>query len=241
MVRLLLAPLLLAACAVAPAAPPPAPAPVLPSAERDFDNDGLVDPKDRCPREPGEAPLGCPDKDFDGDGLKASVDKCPQVAGPAPDGCPPPDADNDGVGNADDKCQGTFETLNGFHDRDGCPDEIPRELTRLIGTVKGVVFETDEDVLKASSKSALERAATVLKRYPDVRIEISAHNDNISKDEGDITARRAEAVKQRLIELGIEDKRLETRGAGANEPVDSNRTAAGRARNRRVEFTILVQ
>lgn len=216
---------------------------MLPSAERDFDGDGLVDPRDRCPRDPGEAPLGCPDKDLDGDGLKASVDKCPQFAGPAPDGCPLPDADNDGVANDDDKCQGTFETLNGFQDRDGCPDELPRDLTRITGVIKGVVFETKADTLKASSKPALDRVTDLLKRYPDVRIEISGHLDNTMKVDpaSDPSLRRAEVVKQYLVDQGIEAKRLETRGAGANEPLDSNKTASGRARNRRIEFTILVQ
>ena len=242
MVRKLLAPLLLAACAASQSAPPPAGPTVLPSAERDYDGDGIVDPRDRCPREPGDAPLGCPDKDVDGDGLKASVDKCPNFAGPPPTGCPPPDADNDGVGNDDDKCQGKFETPNGFQDNDGCPDEIPRDLARYIGTVKGVTFEGTTDTLKASANVVLDRVIKLLKRYTDVRIEISAHTDNLGDREtgNDLTALRADSVKDYLTEHGIDAARLETRGAGANEPLDSNKTAAGRARNNRIEFTILV-
>ncbi len=242
MLRKLLAPLLLAACAASPDAPKPAGPPVLPSAERDYDGDGFMDPRDRCPRERGEAPLGCPDKDVDGDGLKASVDKCPNFAGPAPDGCPPPDADNDGVGNDDDKCQGKFETVNGFADKDGCPDELPRDLVKITGTIKGVVFEDESDDLKPTSNAALDRAVKALKRYADVRIEISGHIDTAADPESGKTLSklRADAVKDYLVEQGIEATRLETRGAGANEPLDSNKTASGRARNRRIEFTVLV-
>ena len=145
---------------------------MLPSVERDYDKDGIVDPHDRCPREPGEAPFGCPDKDTDGDGLKSSVDKCPDVAGPPPTGCPPLDADNDGVANDADKCQGTFETKNGYADGDGCPDEIPKDLLEFVGTIEGIHFELDKDILKPAAKPVLDRAVAVLDKYPNVRIEI---------------------------------------------------------------------
>lgn len=244
MVRKLLAPLLLAACAAAPVAPPPTTAPVeLPSSERDYDGDGFADPRDRCPRERGEAPLGCPDKDVDGDGFKASVDKCPNFAGDPPDGCPPPDVDNDGIGNDKDLCQGKFETLNGFQDGDGCPDEIPRELAKVTGAIMGITFTGDTDVLKPSSHAALDRAVKRLKRYAEVRFEIAGHLDNSGDPElgKGLSKRRADAVKDYLVEQGIDAQRLETRGAGANEPLDTNKTVAGRARNRRIEFTILTR
>ncbi len=243
MVHKLLASLLLTACAAAPAAPPPAGPPVLPSAERDFDKDGFVDPRDRCPREAGPGPVGCPDRDVDGDGFKASVDRCPNFAGPAPDGCPPPDADNDGVGNDDDKCQGKFENMNGFQDGDGCPDEVPKDLLRFTGVIKGVTFDTETDLLKPGAAPVLDRAAAVLKRYPDVRIEIAGHGDGTDPPTNGMhpTQRRAESVKEYLVEKGVDASRMETRGAGADEPLDSNKTAAGRARNRRIEFTILVK
>lgn len=234
--------LFVTACAAAPAPAPPASAEP-PSATRDFDGDGIVDPKDRCPRDRGEAPLGCPDRDDDGDGLKASLDRCPQVPGPPPNGCPLPDADSDAVADAGDRCQGEMETLNGFQDGDGCPDAIPKDLAKITGVIKGVQFDPKTDLLTPSSKPVLDRAAAVLKRYPDVRIEISGHTDGASsgKDGRDPSGRWAEAVKKYLLDNGIESKRLETRGAGPDEPLDSNKTAAGRARNRRVEFTILVQ
>jgi outer membrane protein OmpA-like peptidoglycan-associated protein len=109
--------------------------------------------------------------------------------------------------------------------------------------IKGVVFETKGDALKASSKPTLDRIAELLKRYPDVRIEISGHIDNATKADpaNDPSLRRPRPSSSTFVDQGIEARRLETRGAGANEPLDSNKTASGRARNRRIEFTILVQ
>ena len=57
----------------------------------------------------------------------------------------------------------------------------------------------------------------------------------------DLSTRRAASVKNYLVEHGIDTARIETRGARADEPIATNKTAAGRARNRRIEFTILVQ
>ncbi|MCA9717291.1 MAG: OmpA family protein, partial [Myxococcales bacterium] len=79
--------------------------------------------------------------------------------------------------------------------------------------------------------------------FPSIRIEISGHTDSIGDPEynKDLSRRRAEAVKSYLVENGIAPDRVETRGAGMDEPVASNQTAAGRAKNRRIEFTILSQ
>ncbi len=239
MVRPLLASLLLVGCmtpppSVAPASPPTPP----PSATRDFDGDGFMDPQDRCPREPGPAPLGCPEPDSDGDRVADSKDSCPKVAGTAADGCL--DADSDGVGDQADPCPKKAETRNGYLDKDGCPDDPPKDLARLTGIVKGVQFELDLDVLKKSSFAALDKAVKTLNKYPEVRIEISGHTDSTGDPQNSLSGRRAQAVKQYLIEHGIDEKRLETRGAGPDEPIDSNKTAAGRARNRRIEFMVLI-
>ena len=56
----------------------------------------------------------------------------------------------------------------------------------------------------------------------------------------DLSTRRAEAVKKYLVDRGVDARRLETRGAATDEPIDTNKTATGRARNRRIEFMLLV-
>jgi outer membrane protein OmpA-like peptidoglycan-associated protein len=237
--RLSVLPLVLAACAATP--PPPAPAPaVLPSATRDYDRDGFPDPRDRCPRDPGPAPFGCPELDEDSDGVTTSYDRCPKVAGNPPDGCPPPDADADGVADEFDKCADGLETRNGFDDMDGCPDKLPKDLARFTGTIKGIYFANDKDTLQSRSNAVLARAAAVLKRYPAVRLRISGHGPACQPGDNP-TERRAVAVQKYLVDRGIDPARLETRGACDSEPIADPNTAEGRARNRRIEFTLLSQ
>ncbi|MBZ5711330.1 OmpA family protein [Nannocystis pusilla] len=211
--------------------------------ERDRDGDGFMDSQDACPDVPGVAPDGCPLKDRDGDGFLDIVDKCPDDPGVEPDGCPIPDTDGDGILDPDDKCPTQPETRNGYQDEDGCPDEIPTQLAKFTGTIKGIYFDLDKDTIKPKSRPVLDRAVAVLKEFPSIRIEISGHTDSTGSPEynKDLSGRRAKSVKNYLVEHGIDAGRIESRGAGMDEPVDTNKTAAGRAKNRRIEFTILVQ
>ncbi len=135
------------------------------------------------------------------------------------------------------------ERKNGYQDRDGCPDDIPLEMARKTGILAGVDFVIDRDTLKPRSFPVLDRLAEVLGKYPEIRIEISGHIPSTGEllYSSDISGRRARAVKKYLVEHGIDEARIETRGAGPDEPIDTNKTAVGRAKNRRIEFTILVQ
>jgi|GEM_PF-245657 len=211
--------------------------------ERDRDGDGFMDSQDACPDVPGIAPDGCPEKDRDGDGFLDSVDKCPDDPGVEPDGCPIPDTDSDGILDPDDKCPTVPETKNGFQDEDGCPDEIPLQLAKFTGTIKGIYFDLDKDTIKPKSRPVLDRAVAVLNEFNTIRIEVSGHTDSTGSVayNKDLSGRRAASVKNYLVEHGIDTARIETRGAGPDEPVDTNKTAAGRAKNRRIEFTILIQ
>lgn len=211
--------------------------------ERDRDGDGFMDSQDACPDVPGVAPDGCPLKDRDGDGFLDIVDKCPDDPGVEPDGCPIPDTDGDGILDPDDKCPTQPETRNGYQDEDGCPDEIPTALAKFTGTIKGIYFDLDKATIKPKSRPVLDRAVAVLKEFPSIRIEISGHTDSTGSPEYNktLSGKRAASVKEYLVEHGIDTARIESRGAGMDEPVDTNKTAAGRAKNRRIEFTILVQ
>jgi len=242
------------------AAPPP---------PKDTDKDGFVDPNDKCPMEAGIAPEGCPDKDSDGDTLLDSKDVCPTEAGPAtrggcpvkdmdkdgtPDdcdkcptepgplnGCPDLDADRDGINTPEDKCPDKAEIKNGFDDEDGCPDEIPEKVRKFNGVVKGIEFETGKDKIKPVSDSVLHGALIALQEYPKMRIEISGHTDNQGTAEAniDLSKRRAESVKKWFVDKGIDEKRMETRGAGPSEPIADNKGPEGRQKNRRIEFKLL--
>src|SRR5690606_33300855 len=96
-------------------------------------------------------------------------------------------------------------------------------------------------IFRKKSRSKLDAAVDVLKKFPDLRIEISGHTDD-KGDEAynqDLSQRRADAVKDYLVGKGIDETRIETRGAGEDEPRETNATKAGRAKNRRIEFKLL--
>ena len=182
--------------------------------------------------------------DTDGDGILDPDDECVDVPGVVEyQGCPIPDTDGDGILDPQDQCISEPETRNGFQDTDGCPDEVPKEIEKFSGVIEGIFFDTDKDTIKAKSETVLNEALDVLKKFPELRVEISGHTDSRGGREHnvDLSQRRADAVKQWMIDHGIEGSRMTTRGAGPDEPIDSNETKAGRDRNRRIEFKLLTQ
>lgn len=223
----------------------PTPAPVVaepaPSRRTDIDGDGFFDDEDACPAEVGVAPHGCPDLDPDGDGIFGEADACRDVAGQEPDGCPVTDADGDGIDDAQDACPQEPETFNTFEDADGCPDSPPKDLGSFEGTLEGVNFQIDSASLRSSSKQKLDAVAAILAKYPRVTVEISGHTDSTGSSEHNVelSESRAESVKAYLVEHGVDQSRVETRGAGPDEPIDTNASADGRAKNRRIEFRLL--
>lgn len=207
----------------------------------DEDADGVVDGEDACPGRAGVAPDGCPIPDSDNDGFLDPEDRCPHEPGVAPEGCPHRDTDDDGFLDHEDRCVEAPETRNGFDDEDGCPDTLPGEVEAYSGVIEGIFFDSDESVIGSASAPTLDAAVDILRRFPTISIEVSGHTD----DRGDrtynmeLSAHRANAVRTYLIDHGVEAFRIQTRGAGPDEPIDTNRTASGRARNRRIEFQIL--
>lgn len=209
----------------------------------DTDGDGVLDRDDYCPREAGPAPKGCPiiDPDPDKDGVPLPCDACPNEVGVKPDGCPIRDTDGDGILDDVDKCPKEPETKNGFEDADGCPDTIPEKIKKFTGVVEGIYFDQGKATIRKQSTPKLEGAAKVLKEFPSVSMEISGHTSS----EGDpafnqkLSQDRADAVKQWLVDNGIPGERIRTRGAGPDEPIADNKTAAGKVKNRRIEFKIL--
>lgn len=209
----------------------------------DTDADGVLDRDDYCPREAGPAPKGCPiiDIDPDKDGVPVPCDLCPEEAGVKPDGCPVRDTDGDGIFDDKDKCPKEPETKNGFEDDDGCPDKLPEKFKKFTGVVQGIYFDQGKSTIRKQSDATLEGAVKVLQEFPSVRLEISGHTS--SEGNNDVNAKlsqdRADAVKTWLVEKGVDPNRIQTRGAGPDEPIADNKTALGRAKNRRIEFKIL--
>ncbi len=207
---------------------------------KDSDGDHVLDPVDACPTEAGSPPCGCPPRDKDGDSVIDELDKCPDEPGPLK-GCPDPDADHDGIPVPDDKCPNEPETKNGFDDADGCPDQVPEKVKRFTGVVKGIEFDKGKDTIRPVSKAVLDNALVILNEYPTMRIEISGHTDSDGSVElnTELSKKRAEAVKEYFVSKGVDAKRIETRGAGPTEPIADNKTAAGKQKNRRIEFKLI--
>lgn len=104
-----------------------------------------------------------------------------------------------------------------------------------------VSFIPTQAVLTEDSYPILDQLAELLKTYPQVLVEISAHTDNQGTALGQtaLTQAKAEAVLQYLLTKGIDLNQIKAQGYGASHPVASNEDEAGRMRNRRVELTVL--
>jgi len=108
----------------------------------------------------------------------------------------------------------------------------------LGGLLQGIVFPTDSAGLTMQSVRTLDQVATTLNECPDLFIELSAHTDGRgSAGYNEVLAsKRAESVVDYLSATGLNRDRLIVDAVGETTPIDSNDTADGRARNRRVEF-----
>jgi outer membrane protein OmpA-like peptidoglycan-associated protein len=106
--------------------------------------------------------------------------------------------------------------------------------------LKGVNFETNKATLRDESGKALTMAYNAMVSNPGVQVEISGHTDNVGnqKDNQVLSLKRAQAVRNWLVDKGIASNRMKAVGKGQNEPVSSNTTDAGRAENRRIEFYV---
>ena len=231
----------------------------------DTDGDGVADYQDKCPDVKGLPALqGCPDAD--GDGVADGDDKCPNTpAGVRVDasGCPL-DADGDGVADYLDKCpntpQGVKVDANGCPlDRDGdgvpdyqdrCPDragpasnkgcpEIKAEQKKILNeATKYINFDFNKATLKASSYPRLDQMVQILNEYPDYSLSIAGHTDSKGDDDYNLrlSYERAAAARKYMLDHGIPAERIESRGYGEAKPIADNKTAAGQALNRRVDF-----
>ncbi len=107
--------------------------------------------------------------------------------------------------------------------------------------INNILFNSGKATLKPSSFPTLDKLADLLKKNPDVKIEVSGHTDNIGSAAVNkrLSKQRALAVKNYLVSRGIEQNRIVAEGYGFEQPIASNETAEGRAQNRRVELKIL--
>jgi len=107
--------------------------------------------------------------------------------------------------------------------------------------LRGVNFDFDKSNIRADAADILDEAAHILRDQPDVRVSVDGHTDARGTDEYNqkLSERRARAVLERLVRLGVGSSRLEPQGYGESRPVASDETEEGRAQNRRVELNVV--
>ncbi len=192
----------------------------------DKDGDGVADKDDKCPDSPGKKELGgCPDRD--NDGIADNDDACPDVKGIAQfNGCP--DTDGDGVADKDDKCPDVFGVASNF----GCPEVKKFEYFKV------VYFGIDKSVMMTKYTKDLDEVVTIMNDHADVSVAIEGYADSQGNDAYNmkLSEKRADYVINYLVKKGVAKTRLMKKALGEANPVGDNKTATGRAQNRRVEI-----
>ena len=170
---------------------------------------------EECEGKPAEAP--------------AKADPAPAAA--APVAAAVVDSDGDGVPDNADKCPDS--PADKPVDADGCTIE------KVV--LKNVQFELNSAELTAGSTGELDKAVNAMNKYPALRIEISAHTDNTGEAayNQQLSEKRANSVRDYMVNQGIAKDRMEVKGYGEEKPVADNNTREGRAANRRVEMKVL--
>lgn len=107
--------------------------------------------------------------------------------------------------------------------------------------LKNIFFDFGKETLREASFPELNRLVTLLESYPNMKIEIGGHTDNVGslKFNTDLSETRAKSVVEYLISKGIKSDRLNYKGYAYLQPIDTNDTEDGRQQNRRVEFKVL--
>ncbi|MGI6718194.1 MAG: DUF5723 family protein [Bacteroidales bacterium] len=229
----------------------------------DFDGDGIVDDLDECPCDPGIPEFnGCPDTD--GDGIPDHLDDCPDVPGlPEFNGCP--DTDGDGIPDHLDLCpeepgvpeyKGCPESM--FiqdTDGDGIPDNLddcplipgtienngcPEETVTYSFDYATVNFDINKYNIKSPADEILDKVVELTQNNKAVSIKVVGHADITGNDaiNDPLSVNRAESVKSYLVKRGVDGSIIETEGRGSHDPVATNSTREGRAKNRRVDLEV---
>ncbi|WP_223458932.1 MULTISPECIES: OmpA family protein [unclassified Pseudomonas] len=155
------------------------------------------------------------------------------------------DEDGDGVLDSRDKCPGTPKGVR--VDANGCPPPPPVVEEAVVVqeetiVIRDVHFQFDKATLTSSDKQVLDKIATRLKaEAPTAQLTVTGHTDSVGSDTYNqkLSDKRAHSVVEYLIEQGVPRSNfVSVVGAGESQPVADNKTADGRAQNRRTEIKI---
>ena len=208
----------------------------------DRDRDGIPNDLDNCPdkaedKDGFEDKDGCPDPDNDKDGILDVEDACPNQWGPrATQGCP--DTDSDGVPDSVDACPNKPGTI----ENGGCPiyKQVVVTETR-IQLLQKIFFAFGKANILTKSFGLLDEVVAALKDHPKICVRIEGHTDSVGSAKRNLVLSedRTISVMKYLSEQGVDPTRMSAQGYGQTQPLETNKTAEGRERNRRVEFVIL--
>lgn len=188
--------------------------------EQDIDRDGVPDIADKCSGTPWGDPVN--EKGCSKGKIVAKTVITPEIKSEKLQ-----DEDGDGVSDYSDKCPQT--PLGAKVDKGGC------------WSTPDILFDFDSYLVKRSYYPVLDKVFAVLKMNPTIKIKVQGSSDNIGSSEYNqiLSEKRARAVKNYLVAKGIEPERLSAVGHGSTRKAASNKTAAGRALNRRIDFMVI--
>lgn len=119
--------------------------------------------------------------------------------------------------------------------------EVKKTENGLLVQMQGdILFDTGSAVLKPEAVDQVSKVGDVIAKYADDRVRVEGHTDSTggARQNEELSLRRADAVKRVLTSRGVQEKQILVLGLGETKPVADNGTAAGRAKNRRVELHI---
>jgi OOP family OmpA-OmpF porin len=137
-------------------------------------------------------------------------------------------------------CRDRPEDFDKIEDEDGCPDVLIFDNCQIKLTDK-IYFKFNKWDIDPKSFKLLDEVRDTLNAAPDIKMWIDGHTDSKGSDKYNktLSQKRVDSVKKHLVEKGgIDPSRLEPRGLGESVPIQDNKTADGRAANRRVEFNL---
>ncbi len=163
-------------------------------------------------------------KDTDGDGLTDGEEVLKYKTDPLKK-----DTDGGSVDDGTEVKRGT-DPLN-------AEDDVVKIGVPII--LEGITFDVGKATIKPESEATLMKALKTLETYTDISVEISGHTDNTgsAKLNQKLSEERANSVKAWLVNKGIDPNRISTKGYGKDKPIADNKTAEGKQKNRRIEFT----
>ena len=205
-----------------------------------------LSPAGVCGKPVAVAPAPPSTLDTDGDGIPDALDKCPNEPEDKDgfedeDGCPDPDNDQDGIPDVVDQCP----NQPGPPEENGCPKKhtLVSVTQEKIELHQAVFFATGRATIMPQSFPLLNEIADVLKTRATMQVRVEGHTDSRGSRASNmrLSQARADSVKAYLVGHDIDASRMVSVGFGPDQPIETNKTAVGRERNRRVEFMITQQ